>query len=156
MPRTPAAKRTRPIITPDKTTLRRYLEQGMTHDEIRIEWERVSGHRVTRQGIAAAAVRHGLAGTKPRYPEHVPWRLKEEHTRAYPARMLRLLGRRDTGGSLNDKEAKLLDSWLASMAENDLIVAYDPDDEQGLHYVDSSFKDHDDPIPVLRRRIRLG
>lgn len=115
----------------------------------------LTGETVTRSGIAAAMVREGL-GTRdvPRYRDEIPWRVRSEHLRSYPVRMLRLLGRRNAGGTLRPEETERLDGWLAKLAEEGLVVAYDPDSPSGFLYVDREPGDPGD-VPIRRKRVWL-
>jgi hypothetical protein len=70
--------------------------------------------------------------------------------------MLRYLGRRQQGLPLTEKESTLLDAWLKSMAEDQIVVAYDPEDDIGFHYVDANFKDNDGEAPIRIKTIHLS
>lgn len=147
-----------PRMVPDKVTMEHYLEQGLTHEAIRQAHYDATGVLVTRTAISAALQRYGLAGESiPRYKNTIPWRVKAIHSKAYPARMLRLLGRRLGGSELNEAESSQLDSWLTMLANEKAIVAYDPDDDQGFAYVDQKFKDHrNKQIPIRNQTIHLN
>jgi len=148
-----------PKYTPDKTTFQRWLAEDPppTHQQMADRVFEQTGHRVSRAAITLALMNYGLTKARPRYKEYLPWRVRTDHIKAYPARMLRLLGRRDAGGELTEKEADLLNSWLENLATEELIVAYDGDDETGFHYVDARFKDHDDPaLPIRKKQIHLS
>lgn len=144
----------RPAKVPGKDVLRRWKDAGLTQVEMVDRIEQEFGQQVTRSAVANAMARYGLAEEAPRYNDHVPWRVGALHVTAHPIRMLRLLGRRDTGGELNPREQKMLDSWLSELAERKLIVAYCPDDVRGLYYISSKHKDHKKPIPVRRKALK--
>lgn len=148
-----------PKYTPDKTTFQQWLAETPppTHQQMADRVFEQTGHRVSRAAITLALMTYGLTKTRPRYKDYLPWRVRTDHIKAYPARMLRLMGRRDAGGELTDKEQALLEAWLLTLANEDLIVAYDGEDETGFHYVDSRFKDHDDPgLPIRKKQIHLN
>jgi hypothetical protein len=42
------------------------------------------------------------------------------------------------------------------MAEDQIVVAYDPEDDIGFHYVDASFKDNDGEAPIRIKTIHLS
>lgn len=139
-------------VLPDNQTLQRWVERGMTHQEIAEEVYRLSGERVSRSTVSAALSRAGLSKQTARYADELPWRVKIEHMTAYPARMLRLLGRRRAGLDLTQHEEERLDSWLASLKDKGCVVAYSPD--VGFLYVEADeFGDGAKGIPIRRRVI---
>jgi len=146
-----------PKYTPDATTFRQWLAEGLTHQQMADRVYEQTGHRVTRAAVTVALMGYGLTSTKPRYKETIPWRVKVEHAKTYPIRMLRLLGKRRAGVDIPEDDERLLDTWLDHLATEELIVAYDPDDDLGVHYVDASFRDHDDiGIPIRKKTIHLS
>ena len=144
-----------PRLLPPASELLKLVEDGLTHQEI-AEWvERTTGRRVSRSTVSVALHRAGLSKDSMRYKEELPWRVKAEHLTQYPARMLRLLGRRRAGTELGEDEAERLDAWLEGLAEKDLVVAYAPDFE-GFIYVTSDEKDDGSGgIPIRRRLIHI-
>jgi hypothetical protein len=141
---------TAPQVAPGKTELRRFLSRGLTQQQIVAEWERDSGHRVSRSTIAMAIARYGLnsAHPRPRYEDTLPWIVKEEHTYHRDARMLRLEGRRRSGRKLTTKERRLLQAWRDQLDEAGAVVHYDPDTEQGFWWV---YRDPTDGDDIVRR-----
>jgi hypothetical protein len=142
--------------TPDKPEFERWLAEGLTHQQMADRIFERTGYRITRAAVTVALSSYGLTSPKPRYKDTIPWRVRVDHAKSYPVRMLRYLGRRQQGLPLTDKEEKLLDAWLKSMAEDQLCVAYDPDDDVGFHYVDASFKDNDGEAPIRVKTIHLS
>lgn len=146
-----------PTKVPDKNTLQRWQEAGLTAQEMADLTLQRTGMSVSRSAIAQALSRYGLAKERTRYIETVPWDVNKLHATARPLRMLRLLGRRRNSMDLTDEEAKSLDNWLTTLAEHRAIVAYDPDDlARGFHYVNERWRDHKDKtLPIRRRRIHI-
>lgn len=72
----------------------------------------------------------------------------------YPARMLRLLGRRQTGKPLTEREDQRLDNWLARLKTEQAVVAYDPTHPNGFGYVPRQPGDPRD-IPIRRQTVKL-
>jgi len=142
-------------LTPSKQDLERYVREGMTHEQIAAEHEKQTGARVARSSISAAIHRYGLSEHKHRYTAEVPWRLRGKDAKAYPIRMLRLLGKRRLGEPLEDGEAKRLDSWLRTLREENAVVAWDPDANPSVFYVE---REKDDPvdIPIRVQRVWLN
>lgn len=144
-----------PTLVPDKNTLQKWLKEGLTHQQMADRVFEQTGNKITRNAISNAMARHGLAGELPRYTETIPWKVKVGHAKAYPLRMLRLLGRRMQGGKLNKTETSALDNWLAKMEDEEAIVAYDPESDAGFFYVDKKFKDHKEKIPIRKKTIHV-
>jgi hypothetical protein len=142
--------------TPDKPEFERWLAEGLTHQQMADRVFEQTGHRITRAAITVALSGYGLTTPKPRYKETVHWRVRMDHSKSYPVRMLRYLGRRQQGLPLTEKESTLLDAWLKSMAEDQIVVAYDPEDDIGFHYVDANFKDNDGEAPIRIKTIHLS
>jgi len=144
-----------PQIVPDKNTLQRWVDEGLTHQQMADRVFEEQGERITRNAISAAMMRYGLSKEGARYEEEIPWRVKMLHAKAFQLRMLRLLGRRRLGRKLNKAEAKQLDEWLKKLKDDNAIVAYDPDSDLGLFYIDAKWKDHDGDAPIRVQEIHL-
>jgi len=135
-----------PRILPDNATLRRWVQdEGLTHEQVTQRVYEMTGHKVARSTVAAAMHRAGLTTPQARYEREIPWRVKPQHAAAYPARMLRDLGRIRNGGSLPASEQDRFQSWLAMIESEQVVVAYDPDSDVGFFYVtanqDTDFPD---------------
>lgn len=87
--------------------------------------------------------RRGLDRRLTRDDDLIPWLLNPEHRWLYPVVMLRAEARRRDGKELSADEAKRLATWKQMLAENDAVVHYDPDTEDGFHYVPRGAGDHD-------------
>lgn len=124
------------------------LERGMTHREIAEAVTRATGVQVRRSSVSAAVHRAGLSGSNKRYPDEIPWRVKEEHLTHYAARMLRLLGRRNAKIQNSSEQDARLDAWLEKLEAEEAVVTYHPDTEQGFWYVPG--KPDEKGVPVLR------
>ena len=116
----------RPRYLPSNRELQRLLDQGYSHADIVQYVFDTTGERVSRTSVSAAISRAGLSKPQSRSQETIPWRVKVEHIRDYQARVLRLLGRRMEGQSLNELETKRLDSWLRMLEADNAVVVYDP------------------------------
>jgi len=145
----------RPMLVPSKSTLERWQREGLTHQLMVERHERESGIRVTRIAISVAFVRYGLADTNPRYSEQLPWRVHTAHATHYAARMLRLLGRREHDPqNMNANERARLQSWLAFLERESVIVGYAPRSVEGFHYIPSFHKDHAGASPIRRHYLK--
>lgn len=142
-----------PRLIPDSTELRRLVREGKTHADIaELVYER-TGQRVTRGAVSAAISRAGLSSPANRYTDHLPWRVKIEHSKHYAARMLRLLGRRDNGEELAEGDSNRLDAWLAKISAENVVVAYAPHTAEGFFYVPKP-RGHRGAVPILRQEVR--
>lgn len=120
----------------------------MTHAEIAAEVSRRTGYKVSRSSVSAALFRAGEAQVAKKYPEEIPWTVKEGHQTHYAARMLRLLGRRRKGIANSAESDARLDSWLRQLEKSGAVVVYFPDTEDGFFYVQGA---PDVPgVPVVR------
>ncbi len=140
--------------TPSKVELEHYLEQGLTHEQIVNEHYKKTGERVARSSVSVAISRYGLSDERHRHTETIPWKLTGKDLRAYPIRMLRLLGRRRAGERLTADEDRRLDSWLAILDRENAVVAWDPDSSPSIFYTDREPTD-DPAIPIRRQRVWL-
>lgn len=143
-----------PRLLPPTTELRKLVKKGMTHQEIAEYLAETKNIRISRSAISAALSRAGLTEREGhRYSNEIPWRVKSRHLTQYPVRMLRLLGRHNSGILLSSEEAERLDAWLATLDENRAVVAYCPDGP-GFLYVEADEKhDGENGIPIRRRTI---
>lgn len=144
-------------ILPDNATLKRWVQvEHLTHAQIAERIYLESGEPVARSTVSAALSRAGLSDTRPRYKNTLPWTVRIAHLSEYPARMLRLLGRRMDGKApLSDGEARRLDSWLAMLKADKLVVAYDPNNmDQGFHYIDKGPGDGKGGIPIRKQTVQ--
>lgn len=137
------------LSTPDKTWLQRHARRGLTQQQMVEAWEEESGVQVSRSAIAMAMSRHGVEAAKPRprYEDTLPWHVLDEHKYNSQARLLRLEGRRRQGRSLNSKELQWLTTWRRELEAHNAVVIYDPETEDGFHWVQRTEADDD----VIRR-----
>lgn len=136
------AKYDRPI---DAKTLRSYVDKGMTLEEMSQAWLEQTGQKRSRAAFALAMSRHGIENPRAhaRYREQLPWRVAEEHQMGYDARMLRLLGQRETGIELSEGKKRRLDAWLQALDEDRAVVHYDRQTAQGWWHVEREPADGD-------------
>lgn len=107
----------------------------MTHAQVAEAIARETGYPVSRSTVSAALHRAGESESAKKYPEELPWRVREEHQTHYAARMLRLLGRRRKGIRNTPEMDDRLDSWLKKLEDAGAVVVYVPDTEDGFFYV---------------------
>lgn len=73
----------------------------------------------------------------------IPWSVKAEHRWAYPLVMLRFEAKRRAGKQLSEQELSKVDPFLAKLAEQNLVVYYDADTEEGFFLVPREATDTD-------------
>lgn len=140
----------RPRISPTEKELEMFLRRGFTHEDIAEEVFKKTGTRLGRSTISAAIVRAGLAVSQ-RYDEEIPWVVKIEHQRDYPAKMLRCLARQRASLVITDEEQKRVTSWMDRMERDATVVAYDS--TRGFGYGPRGEEDPTDlPIHVAEVR----
>lgn len=122
-------------ILPPVSRLRQLVDQGMTHQQIADLITRETGSPVGRSTVSAALHRAGESQLAKKYPDEIPWRVKEQHQTHYAPRMLRLLGRRRKGIANSAEMDARLDAWLKQLRDAEAVVVYVPDTEEGFFYV---------------------
>lgn len=124
----------------------------MTHAQIAQHISQVTGQKVSRSSVSVALSRAGYSQPGVRYNEAIPWKVRSSHSNEYPARMLRLLAKARRGNQLTEEEHKRLASWTDELVEQDLVVAYCPD--EGFLYVEADeVADRPDGYPIRPRTI---
>lgn len=118
---------------------------GFTQQKMVEAWEQESGIRVSRSAIAMAMRRQDVqvANPRPRYEDMLPWHVLDAHKYNTQARLLRLEGRRRQGRKLNAKELQWLTTWRRELEAHNAVVIYDPETEEGFHWVTRTDADDD-------------
>lgn len=119
----------------DEGEVVRWFEQGWTYDEMVDEYRRKYHIEIQPSAFGNFRRRKGLSRRITRDDELIPWYVKPEHRWAYPAAMLRAEARARAGKVLKPGEAERLSSWRERLDENNAVVHYDEDTEQGWYYV---------------------
>lgn len=136
-------------IVPDPTQMRRYLELGLTQQQIVEQYEKDTGIRCGRSAIGMAISRYGLSSSRPRdrYMDMIPWKLEPEHQQHPDARLLRLEGRRRRGRDISERDLTWLTNWLTSLEEQNAVIIYRPETVEGFWFVPRTEEDDD----IIRR-----
>ena len=142
-----------PRMLPPASDLARMVKAGLTHQQIADRINEETGQRVSRSTVSVALSRAGLTKDAMRYKQELPWKVKAEHLTQYPARMLRLMGRRRALIDLTDEEAERLEAWLEGLAEKGLVVAYAPDPDGFIYVYADEVGDGADGVPIRKRII---
>jgi hypothetical protein len=121
----------------------RWFEQGKTYQWMTDEYKRKYGIDVALSMWGNFRRRRGLDRRIVRDDELIPWFVREEHRWAYPVAMLRVEARRRAGKELSEEDESRVDSWKAMLEEEDAVVHYDPDTEDGFFYIPRESQDDD-------------
>ena len=108
-------------LLPDSGTLIQLRNKGWTYNDIAAQYG------VTK-GAVYLQLRDARATTvRPTYSDLLPWTVRKDHVHAFPAQMLRLMGRRQTAATIPPVKERMLDKWLREVQENDVVVCYQAD-----------------------------
>jgi hypothetical protein len=127
----------------DETEVIRWFEQGKTYQWMADEYVRKYNIETQLSMWGNFRRRHGLARRITRNDELIPWFVREEHRWQYPVVMLRVEARLREGKELTDDDANRLANWKRMLEEENAVVHYDPDTEQGFFYVPREAADTD-------------
>ncbi len=119
----------------DEAEVVRWFEEGRSYNWMVEEHDRKYHVLLTPSAFSNFRVRKGLSRRIAREPNLIPWEVNPEHRWAYPLAMLRVEARRRSGFKVRASDAERLESWKQGMAEDGVVVHYDPDTEQGWWYV---------------------
>ena len=89
---------------------------------------------VTRQAISAWRRRRGLARRQVQ-PKAVPWKLRPEHVHSALAKAIRIHGMVQQGLTINDDDRARYERVMERLAQDDVVIHYDADTEQGWFLV---------------------
>ncbi|WP_406409667.1 hypothetical protein OG923_12705 [Streptomyces halstedii] len=131
----------------DKDEVIRWFEEGWTYQEMIDEYKRKYGIDTVSSMWGNFRYREGLDRRIARDDELIPWAVKKEHRQPYPIVMLRVEARKRAGLPLDEDKTKRLASWLKMLEDNNAVVHYDPDTEEGWFYVPREESDDD----IIRR-----
>lgn len=132
-----------PRKLPSDSTLAKWRASGLTLKQIAEKSEAETGIPVSVGSVASALSRAGYTA-RVRYDDHIPWNpIATRHNKHYALTMLRLLARRDSGQDLTEDQESRLDSWLGRLEEEDAVVLYKYDSDDGFYYVKRKPSDGD-------------
>lgn len=112
-----------------------WLEEGRTYQWIVDEYLRKYNVETTISMWAALRRRHGIDNRIVRDEALIPWAVKPEHRHAHAVSMLRAEARRRAGRQLTPLMQDMLDTWLSGLRQDNHVVHYDPDTDEGWWYV---------------------
>lgn len=127
----------------DEQEVIRWFEEGKTYRWMIDEYKRKYNIETVPSMWGNFRRRRGLDRRITRDDDLIPWFVKEEHRWLYPLAMLRLEARLRDGRKLSDPDKARLDSWKEMLTEQDAVVHYDLDTEEGFFYVPRQAGDDD-------------
>lgn len=127
----------------DEAEVIRWFEEGRTYAWMIAEYKRKYGIDTVPSMWGNFRRRRGLDRRIVRDDDLIPWFVKEEHRWAYPLAMLRAEARRRAGKELTETDTSRLGNWLEMLEEENAVVHYDPDTDEGFFYIPREPKDDD-------------
>lgn len=112
-----------------------WWNEGRTYEWIIDQYRKKYHIEITPSAIGNWRARLGLERRQQRDLDLIPWKVEDRHRYKHTLAMLRAEGRRRAGAPLSDIQKTRLESWLAFMKEEDAVVHYDPETEEGFFYV---------------------
>lgn len=94
--------------------------------------------------------RNGLERRQAWDEELIPWHIKLEHNHKNPLAMLRKVARQRAGLPTSDVDASKIAGWLRNLEEQNVVVAYAAETDEGWFYVPRIPEDDD----IIRRPSR--
>ncbi|MEU7030036.1 hypothetical protein AB0A60_25565 [Streptomyces sp. NPDC046275] len=127
----------------DKSEVLRWFAEERTYAWMVEQYKTKYNIETTEPMWAAFRRRNGIDRRNTRSDDLLPWKLKEEHRHLYPAMMLRSEGRLRAGKAVAAEKLKKLQTWKAKLQEENLVVHYDPDTEEGFFLIPREPQDTD-------------
>ncbi|AFO10894.1 immunity repressor [Streptomyces phage phiELB20] len=127
----------------DETEVIRWFEEGRTYAWMIAEYKRKYGIDTVPSMWGNFRRRRGLDRRIVRDDDLIPWFVKEEHRWAYPLAMLRAEARRRAGKELTETDTSRLASWLDMLKDENAVVHYDPETDEGFFYIPRQPEDDD-------------
>ncbi|MEU9605473.1 hypothetical protein [Streptomyces sp. NPDC048057] len=119
----------------DEGEVIRWFEEGRTYQWMIDKYKEKYGIDTVPSMWGNFRRRRGLDRRIVRDDELIPWFVKEEHRWAYPLVMLRTEARQRAGSPVTPADQARLTAWKQMLEEENAVVHYDPDTEEGFHYV---------------------
>ncbi|AWN07548.1 immunity repressor [Streptomyces phage Goby] len=129
----------------------RWFEEGRTYDWMVEEYKRKYNIETVPSLWGNFRRRRGLPRRIVRDDDLIPWLIKEEHRWLYPLAMLRVEARLRAGAKVSELELSRVTNWKQMLEEENAVVHYDPDTEDGFFYVPRQ-PDDDDIIHKPQRK----
>lgn len=113
----------------------RWLEEGRPYQWMVDEYRRKYHVQTSVEMWSGLRRRRGIPTRIVRDEALVPWAVRPEHRHAHAVSMLRAEARRRAGKQLTPGTAEMLETWLAGLERDALVVHYAPETPEGWWYV---------------------
>lgn len=108
------------------------------------EYKRLTGTDTHESLWSNYGKRRGLMQPQPKAPDSLlPWSIKDQHRWHHCLMMLRAESRKRRGLSVREMDLARLDAFHAHLKAANVVVAYDPESEEGFMYVPREASDRD-------------
>jgi hypothetical protein len=125
----------RPRILPSDSTLVKWVDEGLTHEQITARIEEQTGYRPSRSTVSASLSKAGLT-TPIRYTKLIPWRpIKLEHNTHRYLTNLRIGARIEQGLPVSDGEKNRWENFYRNILDARAILVYIYDSPEGFYTV---------------------
>lgn len=131
----------------DEQEIIRWIEQGKTYKWMSEEYLRKYNIETNPSLFSMFRRRHGLDARIVHDGNLIPWHVLPKHRWRYPLQMLRAEARSRSGAELREYDQERLPLWHQFLADNGVVVHYDPELEEGFVYVPRESRDDD----IIRR-----
>lgn len=119
----------------DEGEVLRWFEKGWTYQQMREKYREKYGIETSLSLWSSFRKRHGLPRRIERNEDMIPWAVKPEHRHRHAAAMLRTANRLNKSLPVGESALRAYRTWIVSLEEQDAVVHYDPDTEEGFFYV---------------------
>ncbi|MET9622708.1 hypothetical protein ABZZ37_18330 [Streptomyces sp. NPDC006464] len=127
----------------DEGEVMRWFEEGRTYTWMQDEYRRKYDIETSIPMWSAFRRRRGIDRRNMRAADLLPWRMKDKHRHLYPAIMLRAEAKDRAGRPVPPREMGRLVAWRQMLKNDDLVVHYDADTDDGFFYVSRKAQDTD-------------
>ena len=140
-------------LGPSNRDLERYLEQGLTQQEI------ADKYHVAKGTIASLVHRAGLSSDRLKYRTTRLWSpIHDRHQAKHELNMLRSREKQLKGEELTKRVEGRLDSFLDRLDASNSVIAYAPATDDGFYVLDrNDVPNHliDSKLPIVTERLTL-
>ena len=113
----------------------RWYNEGRTYQWMVDEYRRKYDIETVPSMFGNFRRRVGLQRRITRDQNLIPWAVLPQHRGAYDLALLRMEARRRRGQQLTNGDDQRLNKWLQRLKDENVVVHYDPQTEQGFFYV---------------------
>lgn len=122
-------------ILPSDTTLQKWVEEGLTHDQIADRIGEREGYRPGRSSVSAALSKAGFTN-RVRYDEFIPWSpISIEHNGHKFLQNLRVGARIAAGLNVSKGARQRFENFASNLLSANAIVVYFYDTDKGFYAV---------------------